>query len=273
MQTAQHVQDDEYLVVPDISGLVIEDEAPVDNIFTEKQERLLTAPLYASWSGPPPKEGQTRRVFEVLANVGLFNSLHEPAIVPDVMLSVDVKIHADLSKRENRTYFIWEFGKAPEVVIEIVSNREGGELSTKMQRYRHMRILYYVVYDPHLHLSKTALRSYELRGDLYIAIDKHYYEPVGLGLVEWEGVHEDHSATWIRWCTKDGQLIPTAEETAAQERIRADAANRRADDERKRADAANRRADDERKRADDERKRAEQLAAKLRALGIDPDAA
>ena len=252
MQTAQHVQDDEFLVVPDISGLVIEDEAPVDNIFTEKQEGLLKAPLYSSWSGPPPDDDQTPRKFEVFANVGLFISLHESPIVPDVMLSLDVKIHPDLSKKENRTYFVWEFGKVPDVVIEIVSNREGGELSTKMKRYRTMRIPYYVVYDPLHQFGKTTLRSYELRGDLYIALDKHYYEPVGLGLVEWEGVHEKYAATWIRWCTKDGRLIPTADETAARESKRADNAD---------------------KRADDARQRAEQLAAKLRALGIDPDAA
>ncbi len=249
--------DHEYPLTVDISHVVIESEAPI-SILTEKQERLLTAPLYASWSGPPPEDDQIPRIFEVFANVGLFISPHEPAIVPDVMLSLDVKIHEDLSKKEHRSYFIWEFCKVPDVVIEIVSNREGGELSDKMRRYRRMCIKYYVVYDPHLHLSKTALRSYELRGDLYIALDKHYYEPVGLGLVEWKGEHEDHSATWIRWCTKDGQLIPTAEETAKEERRRADAAD-------KRAEAAD-------KRADDERKRAEQLAAKLRALGIDPDA-
>jgi Putative restriction endonuclease len=252
MQTAQHVQDDEYRVVPDISAVVIEDDTPVDNIFTEKQEGLLKGPLYASWSGPPPEDDQIPRTFEVFANVGLFISPHEKAIVPDVMLSVDVKVHEDLSKKEHRSYFIWEFRKAPEVVIEIVSNREGGELGDKMRRYRRMGIKYYVVFDPLHQLGKTALRSYELRGDLYIPLEKHYYEPVGLGLVEWEGVHEDHSATWIRWCTKDGQLIPTAEETAAQERLRADIANKRADDERKRADL---------------------LAAKLRALGVDPDAA
>jgi hypothetical protein len=39
---------------PDVSALVIQDDAPRDNIFAEKQERLLTEPLYSSWSGPPP---------------------------------------------------------------------------------------------------------------------------------------------------------------------------------------------------------------------------
>ena len=244
MQTASTVQKAELFGPLDTSHLLIEDDTPVDNIFTEKQERLLTAPLYASWSGPPCEEGQEPRNFEVLANVGLFHSRHEQAIVPDIMLSVDVKIRDDLSKRENRTYFDWEFGKGPEVVIEIVSNGEGAELGEKMKRYRKMRIPYYVVFDPLHQLGSTTLRSFELHGQLYIALDRHYFEPIGLGLVEWTGTHEKHVATWLRWCTKDGTLIPTAEERAA-------VAEKRADDERKRADA---------------------LADRLRAMGIDPNA-
>jgi len=149
-----------------------------------------------------------------------------------------------------------------------------------MKRYRKMRIPYYVVYDPLEQLGKTTLRSYELQGDLYIARNKHYYEPVGLGLVEWEGEHDKLWATWIRWCTKDGQLIPTAEERAQvaskcaeDERRRAEDERRRAEDERRRAEAADKRAAAADKRAADERRRVEQLAAKLRTLGIDPDAA
>lgn len=251
MQTASTIQKAELFGPLDTSHLVIEDDTPVDNIFTEKQERLLTAPLYASWSGPPCEDGQAPRKFEVLANVGLFNSRHEEAIVPDVMLSLDVQIREDLTQRENRTYFIWEFGKGPEVVIEIVSNREGGELSDKMKRYRKMRIPYYVVYDPLHQLGATTLRSFELRGELYIALERHYFEPVGLGVVEWTGAHEKHVATWLRWCTKDGVLIPTGEE---------------------RAEAADKRAEAADKRAEDADKRAELLAARLRALGIDPNA-
>lgn len=244
MQTSPSVRNNESLAALDTSHLVIEDDTPVDNIFTEKQERLLTSPLYASWSGPPVEEGQGSRSFAVMANVGLFYSRHEQAIVPDVMLSLDVQIHPDLSKREHRTYFVWEFGKGPEVVIEVVSNREGGELTDKMQRYRKMEIPYYVVFDPHRHLGQATLKAYELRGDLYIALQKPYFEKVGLGVVEWTGEHEKALDTWLRWCTKGGQLIPTAEE----------------------------RANEERKRADQAQQRAEQLEARLRALGIDPNA-
>lgn len=254
-QSAASEMDSERLVL-DTSHLIIEDNAPMDNIFTEKQERLLTSPLYASWSGPPVEDGQSPRSFAVMANVGLFYKLHEQAIVPDVMLSLDVQIHPDLSIREHRTYFFWEFGKGPEVVIEIVSNREGGEATEKLQKYRKMRIPYYVIFDPHHHLSQTTLRAYELRGDLYIALPKPYFEMAGMGVVEWTGEHEKLLGTWLRWCTKDGQLIPTAEENTAAER-------KRADEERKRAD-------EERKRAEQAQQRAEQLEARLRALGVDP---
>lgn len=242
MQTSTSVRNNESLAALDTSHLVIEDDTPVDNIFTEKQERLLTSPLYASWSGPPVEERQAPRSFAVMANVGLFYSRDEQAIVPDVMLSLDVQIHPDLSKREHRTYFVWEFGKGPEVVIEIVSNREGGELTDKMQRYRKFGVEFYVVFDPHHHLGTIPLRAFQLRGDLYIALQKPYFAKVGLGVCEWTGVHEKSLDTWLRWCTKDGQLIPTAEE----------------------------RADQAQQRADQAQQRAEQLEARLRALGIDP---
>ena len=40
-----------------IEHLVTEDETPVDNLPSEKQQRLLTELLYSAWSGPG--EGRT----------------------------------------------------------------------------------------------------------------------------------------------------------------------------------------------------------------------
>jgi hypothetical protein len=40
----------------EVDEIVTEDEAPVDNIFSEKQQRLLAEPLYSSWT-PPQLEG------------------------------------------------------------------------------------------------------------------------------------------------------------------------------------------------------------------------
>src|SRR5688500_16714390 len=113
--------------IPNLDHIVTEDEIPVDNIFVEKQQRLLAEALYTSWPGP--RDG---RSFLALANVGMFYALHEQPLVPDVMLSLGVRAGADLSKKENRSYFIWVMGKHPDVVIEIVSDRYGEEDSRKM---------------------------------------------------------------------------------------------------------------------------------------------
>lgn len=228
---------------PDISSIVTEDDAPLDNFPSEKQQRLLTEPLYSSWSGPPLSEDGAKRPFVAAANVGLFASVNEPAIVPDVLLSVDVELREDLWQKKNRTYFIWEMGKPPNVVIEIVSNTEGDELGGKRRRYAKMGIGYYAVYDPQLLLGGPALRSFERRGDLYVPMQRPWFDSVGLGLTLWKGTFEGRLDTWLRWCADDAGVIPTGAE----------------------------RAEGERKRAEAEHARAERLAARLRALGIDPD--
>ncbi len=244
---------------PDVSHLVTEDDQPADNIYSEKQQRLLTAPLYAAWPGPPPGEDGAPRKFLACANVGLFPALHEPPIVPDVFVSIDVEPHQDLWDKRHRTYLFWEFGKPPEVVIEVVSNREGGELRKKKRRYARLRIAHYVVWDPGRHLGEEALHVFELRGELYVPVSSAQFEGVGLGLTRWEGPFEGAAKEWLRWCLPDGTLVPMG----AEEHERAEAEHERAEAEHERAEA-------EHERAEAERQRAEELAARLRALGA-PD--
>ncbi len=218
--------------LPQIDHLVTEDDTPVDNIFSEKQQRLLTEPLYASWSGPG--EG---RSFLTLANVGLFYSVHHPPLVPDVLLSLDVDVPSDVWAKHNRSYFIWEMGKVPEVVIEIVSNTKGQETEKKHHRYARIGVPYYVIYDPQQLIQETALLVYELHIGTYLARSDNRLEEIGLGLTLWDGIFEKKQDTWLRWCDQAGNLIPTGAE-----------------------------------RADQERDRAERLAAQLKALGIEPEA-
>src|SRR5262249_17974519 len=85
--------------IPHLDNLVIEDGQPVDSIFAEKQQRLLTAPLYAAWAGPG--EGRT---FQAMSNVGLFYGYKLPPLVPDAMLSLDV-VPGDIRLKDNRSYF------------------------------------------------------------------------------------------------------------------------------------------------------------------------
>jgi Uma2 family endonuclease len=237
---------------PDIDHLVTEDDTPVDSIFHEKQQSLLSRTLHSSWPGG----GEGRR-FVAMANVGLFYSIYSPAIVPDTLLSLDVALPADVWPKRARSYFVWEYGKAPEVVVEVVSNREGGEDSEKMSIYARAGVRYYVIFDPQRFLSHEVVRAYRLEGMHFEKLaGPVWFSEVGLGLRLWEGRYEDLEATWLRWVDAQGVLIPTGDERAEAERHRADSEQRRAEEERQRAVA--------------ERQRADRLAEKLRQLGVDP---
>ncbi|MEW6279388.1 MAG: Uma2 family endonuclease, partial [Candidatus Eremiobacterota bacterium] len=62
-------------------------------------------------------------------------------------------------------------------------------------------------------------------------------------LTLWEGTYEGMTATWLRWCDREGQVLLTGIERAELEQARAEEASQRA----------------------------ERLAARLRELGLEPD--
>ncbi len=220
---------------PDMSDVVTEDDTPVDNIFSEKQQRLLIESLYSSWAGPA-----AGRAFLALANVGLFYAVNTPPLVPDMLLSLDVQAPADVWQKQNRSYVMWMYGKPPDLVLEVVSNTSGGELSRKYEQYARLGISYYVVFDPLQQLQPTMLQVYERRALSYTPVAAEWLEPLQLGLTLWEGEYAGVDTTWLRWHDHEQQLIATGAE--------------------------------QRQRAEQERQRAEKLAARLREMGIDPDA-
>jgi len=239
-----------------MSNVVTEDDEPVDNFFSEREQKLLGDTLETAWRPGVP--------FLALANVGLFYGEGRKAIVPDFMLALDVTAPPDVWEKGNRSYVVWRYAKPPDLVIEIVS---GGEDQDKQAIYESIRVPYYVIHDPCGALSRRAVRVFELRGARYVEVLDPYavFEPLGLKLTLWDGVYQQLRAVgWLRWRDADGVLLPTGRELAEQERERADQERERADQERERADQ-------ERERASQERERAEQLARKLRELGYDPD--
>jgi hypothetical protein len=79
-----------------INHLVTENDKPVDNLFSAKQQRLLTSALYSSWTPPlSEKQPEERRKFLADANVKVFSSPYQPPLVPDFFLSLDVEPHQD----------------------------------------------------------------------------------------------------------------------------------------------------------------------------------
>jgi hypothetical protein len=192
-------------------------------------------------------------------------------LVPDALLSLDVEVSGDWLAKEHRSYFVWEFGKAPEAVVEIVSNTEGGETTVKMLKYAQIGILYYAIYDPALAVQAEPLRVFVLRDKNYEPCSPEWLPVVGLGLSIWHGRFENWETAWLRWCDRRGRVIPTGFELADQERRTADQERQRADQERQLADEESQRADQERQRAGAATLRADRLADRLRGLGINPD--
>src|SRR5258708_1459676 len=137
-----------------IDELIIDDGEPAESIFISKQRCLLTEPLYSSWKGPGPG-----RPFLVTSNVGFFPEKKQTPLVPDTMLAVDVSVSPDLRKKETLAYFLWIIGKPPDVAIEIVADRAGGEDGHKMSRYARVGVPYYVIFDPDEWLGAGVLRS------------------------------------------------------------------------------------------------------------------
>lgn len=149
----------------------------------------------------------------------------------------------DWSQKKNRSYFVWEFSKLPEVAIEIVSNRKGNELNSQKADYAQIGIAYYAVFDPLEQLqgedglNGSLLKVWQLTGKRYVEMPEPFWlEDVELGLSLWEGTFENQTGVWLRWCDRNGQVIPTGTE-----------------------------------RSETERQRGDRLAERLWAMGIDPD--
>ena len=205
-----------------------------------------------------------------MANVGLFFAVHRPPLVPDVLLGLDVELPADIRLKCHRSYFVWEYGKVPDVVIEVVSNREGGEDREKLAAYARMAVRYYVIYDPDQLLGPDVLRAFRLDTLGFRKMDEPIsYPDVGLGLRTWHGRYEDLDAAWLRWVDAEGRLIPTGRERAESERQLAESERQRAESERQRAESECQLAKSERLRADAERQRADRLSEQLRQLGVE----
>jgi len=238
---------DQYIINElDISHIVIDDDRAMVNLFSERQMRLLVESLYTSWPG-----SSDDRNFIAMANVGVFAHLYAPPLVPNVLISTDVPLPPDLSKKEHRAYFVWEYGKPPDIVVEIVSNEVGNELRDTLLAYARVGVGYYIVYDPGRLISQEPVRTFARQGVRFAEVKDTWLAQVGLGVTRWEGKYEDMSGLWLRWCDQQGVVLATGQEALVR-------SQQQLTQEAQRATAAE--------------QRAAALAAKLAALGIDPAA-
>jgi Uma2 family endonuclease len=168
--------------------------------------------------------------------------------------------------RVRRSYTPHLEGDVPTLVIECLSDTEGGEYSSrpfypygKLWFYeRILRVPDYVIFEPEagtLEIRRLIGESYQLQqadeqGRYWIA-------SLNLFLGIWLGTKADRRGRWLRWWDADGHLLLWGAESLEQER--------------QRAEQEHHRAEQEHYRAEHERQRAERLAAYLKTQGFDPE--
>jgi Uma2 family endonuclease len=174
----------------------------------------------------------------------------------------DVFVVLDVPRRERKSWVVWEEGKAPDVVIELLSESTAQfDKQEKKTIYQdRLRVPEYFWFDP---FNREDLAGFSLRDGVYEPIQadtpgKLISRQLNLALVVWAGSFKGVEAIWLRWATLEGELLPTEPERAEQERQRAEQERQRAEQERQRAEQERQRAEQECQRAEQERQRAEQ---------------
>lgn len=153
------------------------------------------------------------------------------------------------------SYVMWQERVSPTIVVELLSPgtynedlgrkaRRTSEPPSKWDVYEKiLKVPYYVVFDHYTdehHFFRLTGERYE---DMSAPDGRLWIAEFDLGLGLWTGPYRRATRMWLRWYDASGNWIATQEE----------------------------RLDQASEQAAQESERAERLAAKLRALGEDPD--
>ncbi|MGL5034076.1 MAG: Uma2 family endonuclease [Microcystaceae cyanobacterium] len=252
---------------------------PVDNINQPTLAAALTDSLYNA--GKLTESSLTTTNYGICARLDNHFVVKAPdwAYIPQITVP---------RQEVERSYTPHLQGHLPEIVMEFLSETEGGEYSSKPTYppgkwffyEKIIKVPYYIIFDfetAHLEVYKLD-NSGQYKLESAIASGRYWIEGLNLYLGVWQGLRENHRKSWLRWWSEQDELLLWGSELAEQERQRADLEQQRANSEQQRADSEQQRADleqqranSEQQRADSEFQRAERLATMLRNQGIDPD--
>lgn len=213
------------------------DDQPVDNINQPSLAAALTESLEVAAKLPVNALTTT--------NYGICATVNGKIVVkaPDWSYIPAIRV---LREEVKRSYTPQLQGDLPVIVMEFLSDAEGGEYSIKPtyppgKWFFYEQILnvpHYVIFEP----DTGQLEVYQLNevGRYQLCEPDHHNRywiaPMNLSLGVWQGQRENRAGYWLRWWDQSGNLLLWGTEQVAQER-----------------------------------QRAEQLAVRLRELGVDPD--
>jgi len=204
---------------PTQDDLPYDDGMPMESQRHVMQLQLLMDPLRLLWEG--------RQDVYIGGNMFVYYSLaqvrNRDFRGPDFFVALDVP------KRERKSWVIWEEGKGPDVVIELLSESTAAQdKGEKKDIYQdRIRVPEYFWFDP----FSGEWAGFILQHGRYAVIEEdsqgHLLSPtLGLALVRWEGIYEEVEARWLRWATLSGTLLLTPQEVAVETQRQATEAQR-----------------------------------------------
>jgi len=239
-----------------------EDELPCDDGMPMETQRhalqmqLLIDPLRLFWAD--------RTDAYVGGNMFIYFSLeqvrHQDFRGPDFFAVLGVP------KRERKSWVVWQEGKGPDVVIELLSESTAAQdKGEKKDIYQdRLRVPEYFWFDPFTaEWAGFALRN---RGYEPLTEDSQgrlISQCIGLALLRWDGIYQDVEARWLRWATLEGILLPTPQEVATETQQHAADAQRQAAESLRQATEAQQQAAEARQQAVEARDQAAVLEALL----------
>jgi hypothetical protein len=97
----------------------------------------------------------------------------------------------DWSQKQNRSYFVWEFGKVQKFASRLFPTAKAMSW-TRKDDYARIGIAYYVVFDPlqqlqrENQLNEKLLKVWVLTAGQYVEMPEPFWlQTVGLGLTVW----------------------------------------------------------------------------------------
>jgi Uma2 family endonuclease len=189
----------------------------------------------------------------------------------------DVFVVLDVPPGERKSWVVWQEGKGPDLVIELLSRStaEKDKNEKKIVYENELKVAEYFWFDP---FDPDDWAGFGLVRGRYepLALDaqsRYVSRRLGLALIRWRGRNEGVEATWLRWATLDGDLLLSSAERAEQAERQFIAATVRAEQAEQQRVAATARAEQAEQqrvaamaRAEQAERRAAELEAELARL-------
>ncbi|MDB9527179.1 Uma2 family endonuclease [Oscillatoria sp. CS-180] len=237
--------------LPSTTELPCSDDIPVDNEDQNLLPNLLLFVLASLWA--------ERMDWYFGVDMAIYHTTGvnpRVPVVPDAFLSLGVERRkASRDGKGRLSYATWEEdGTVPILVLEMVSQTPGGEYDEKLEIYRQLGVLYYVLYNPG-HWQRDQHQPFEVykleAGEYQLQLGEPYWMPeVGLGLGRAQQLVGGIELEVLLWHDQQGQPYLVPEEELKQMRTQLKALQQQ---------------------AEAERQRATRMADYLRSLGVDPD--